>query len=160
MCSFRRISSTTVLHSEATAAGGTDVRPFVSQKVETIFNKMVALDREELVLVGEIYAEKLGLNIIPEEMSGGSAPADDDVGQEEESKKEEKTHFDLKLTAFDAKSKIKVIKEVRSITGLGLKEAKEMVESAPKVVQKDIKMEEAEELKKKLEAVGATIEIS
>jgi len=82
-----------------------------------------------------------------------------DGGSEEEAKVEEKTAFDLKLTGFDAKSKIKVIKEVRAITGLGLKEAKEMVEGVPKVVKKDIKQEEADELKAKLEAVGATVEI-
>lgn len=90
--------------------------------------------------------------------------ADDDVGVAaaavvEEEVVEEKTAFDLKMTAFDDKSKIKVIKEIRAITGLGLKEAKELVEGVPKVIKKDIKMEEAEELKAKLEAVGATIEI-
>jgi len=72
---------------------------------------------------------------------------------------EEKTAFDLKLMAFEKKSKIKVIKEVRAVTSLGLKEAKELVEGAPTVVKKDMKMEEAEELKAKLEALGATIEI-
>jgi large subunit ribosomal protein L7/L12 len=72
---------------------------------------------------------------------------------------EEKTTFDLKLLAFDPKSKIKVIKEVRSIAGLGLKEAKDLVEGAPKIIKKDMKKEEAEELKAKLEEIGATIEI-
>ena len=67
--------------------------------------------------------------------------------------------FDLKLTSFDAKSKIKVIKEVRTITGLGLKEAKELVEGAPKTVKKDIKKEEAEELLEKIKAVGGECEI-
>lgn len=80
-------------------------------------------------------------------------------GEVEEEVKEEKTAFDLKLTGFDAKSKIKVIKEIRAMTGLGLKEAKELVEGAPKTVMKDIKMEEAEELKAKIEAVGGTVEI-
>ena len=74
--------------------------------------------------------------------------------------KEEQTAFDLKLTGFDAKAKIKVIKEVRAITGLGLKEAKEMVEGVPSAVKKGIKKEEAEELKAKLEAIGAQVEIS
>jgi large subunit ribosomal protein L7/L12 len=69
------------------------------------------------------------------------------------------TVFDLKLTGFDAKSKIKVIKEVRSIAGLGLKEAKEMVEGFPKVIMKGMEQEQAEELKAKLEAIGATIEL-
>lgn len=67
---------------------------------------------------------------------------------------------DVKLIGFDAKAKIKVIKEVRAIAGLGLKEAKELVESAPKVLQKGLKLEQAEELKKRLEAVGAQIEIA
>lgn len=77
----------------------------------------------------------------------------------EEEVQEEKTIFDLKLVSFDAKAKIKVIKEVRSMAGLGLKEAKELVESAPKIVQKDLKPEKAEELKAALEAVGAQVEI-
>jgi len=71
----------------------------------------------------------------------------------------EKTVFELKLAGFDEKSKIKIIKEIRAITGLGLKEAKELVEGAPKIVKKDIKKAEAEELKGKLEAVGAVVEI-
>lgn len=72
---------------------------------------------------------------------------------------EEKTSFDLKLQGFDAKSKIKVIKEVRAIAGLGLKDAKEMVEGAPATVKKGLKKEEAEELKAKLEELGATVEV-
>lgn len=71
----------------------------------------------------------------------------------------EKTTFDLKLEGFDPKSKIKVIKEVRAMAGLGLKEAKELVEGAPKTVKKDMKKEEAEELKEKLEAIGATVSV-
>jgi large subunit ribosomal protein L7/L12 len=73
--------------------------------------------------------------------------------------KEEKTVFDLKLTGFYPKSKIKVIKVVRSLTGLGLKEAKEAVEGAPKTLFKDVTMDSAEESKAELEAVGATVEI-
>ena len=83
---------------------------------------------------------------------GGGAPVEAVVV-------EEKVIFDLKLTAYDDKSKIKVIKEIRAIAGLGLKEAKEMVEGAPKVIKKGIKKEEAEELKAKVEEIGATIEI-
>ena len=71
----------------------------------------------------------------------------------------EKTEFDLKLTAFDAKMKIKIIKAVREITSLGLKEAKEVVESAPSVIKEGIKKEEAEELIEKLKAVGAEVEM-
>jgi large subunit ribosomal protein L7/L12 len=69
------------------------------------------------------------------------------------------TVVDMKLTGYDAASKIKVIKEIRSIANLGLKEAKDLVESAPKIIQKGLKPEEAELLKKKLEEVGAIIEL-
>ncbi len=71
---------------------------------------------------------------------------------------EEKTEFDVVLKSAGAK-KINVIKEVRAITGLGLKEAKELVESAPKAVKEGVSKEEAEELKKKIEAAGAEVEI-
>lgn len=81
-----------------------------------------------------------------------SAPVEEEV-------KVEKTLFDLKLVGFDAKAKIKVIKEVRAIGGLGLKEAKELVEAAPKIVTKDLKKDKAEELKAILEAAGAQVEI-
>ena len=71
---------------------------------------------------------------------------------------EEKDEFDIVLAAAGEK-KINVIKEVRTITGLGLKEAKELVESAPKSVKEGAKKEEAEEIKKKLEEAGATVEL-
>jgi len=71
---------------------------------------------------------------------------------------EEKEDFDVVLASFGEK-KINVIKEVRAITGLGLKEAKELVESAPKVVKEGAKKDEAEEIKKKLEEAGATVEL-
>lgn len=72
---------------------------------------------------------------------------------------EEKTEFTLSLEAAGDK-KINVIKEVRAITGLGLKEAKDLVESAPKPLKEGISKEEAEEAKKKLEEAGATVKIS
>ena len=71
---------------------------------------------------------------------------------------EEKTEFTIFLSAAGDK-KINVIKEVRSITGLGLKEAKDLVEGAPKEVKKDVPKKEAEEAKKKLEAAGAKVEL-
>ena len=71
---------------------------------------------------------------------------------------EEKSEFDVELTDVGSE-KIKVIKTVREITGLGLKEAKEVVESAPKALKEGVSKAEAEELKKKLEDAGATIEI-
>ena len=71
---------------------------------------------------------------------------------------EEKTDFDIFLSAAGDK-KINVIKEVRAITGLGLKEAKDLVEAAPKEVKKNVPKKEAEEAKKKLEAAGAKVEL-
>ena len=71
---------------------------------------------------------------------------------------EEKDEFDVILASFGEK-KINVIKEVRAMTGLGLKEAKDLVEAAPKAVKEAVKKEEAEELKKKLEDAGATVEL-
>jgi large subunit ribosomal protein L7/L12 len=70
----------------------------------------------------------------------------------------EKTEFDVVLTAA-GENKINVIKEVRTITGLGLKEAKDLVEGAPKTVKEGIAKKDAEEMKKKLEAVGAKVEL-
>ncbi len=72
---------------------------------------------------------------------------------------EEKTEFDVTLEAVGGE-KIKVIKEVRAITGLGLGEAKALVEAAPKSLKEGIKKDEAEEIKKQLEAVGATVKLS
>ena len=71
---------------------------------------------------------------------------------------EEKDEFDVVLAAFGEK-KINVIKEVRAITGLGLKEAKDLVEAAPKAVKEAVGKDEAEEIKKKLEEAGATVEL-
>ncbi len=84
-------------------------------------------------------------------VAGGAAPAAAAAA-------EEKTEFDVVLTSFGAE-KIQVIKEIRAITGLGLKEAKDLVEGVPKPVKEAIAKAEADEIKKKLEAVGATVEI-
>jgi len=139
--------------------------PFTSPKVEALFQKIIWLDMIEVHLLAELINEKLGVTISDAERErmasgggggGGSKGGDDEAVEEV---KEEKTAFDLKLTGFEPKSKIKVIKEVRAMTSLGLKEAKELVEGAPTTVKKNIKMEEAEELKAKLVALGATVEI-
>ncbi len=83
----------------------------------------------------------------------GAAPAEGD-----DAAAEEQTEFDVVLTSFGDK-KINVIKEVRAITGLGLKEAKDLVEGAPKPVKEGASKDEAEEIKKKLEDVGASVEL-
>ena len=76
----------------------------------------------------------------------------------EEAAGEEQTEFDVMLASFGEK-KVGVIKAVRAITGLGLKEAKDLVEAAPSVVKEGINKDESEEIKKKLEEAGATVEI-
>merc|ERR1719453_840870 len=92
--------------------------------------------------------------------AAGAAPAEE-AGAEpaEEAAPKEKTHYDVELSEFNKATKIKLIKEVRAMLGLGLKEAKETVESSPTWIQKELKKEEAEALKEKLEAVGATIRL-
>ena len=119
------------------------------QVVDFIAN-MSVLEMSELVKEME---EKFGVSAAA---AAVAAPAAD--GGESEAAAEEKTEFDVILTSFGEK-KINVIKEVRSITGLGLKEAKEAVESAPKAIKEGVSKEEAEEVKKKLEEAGAIAEI-
>ena len=72
---------------------------------------------------------------------------------------EEKTEFDVILAGFDAAKKVAIIKEVRAITGLGLKEAKDLVEGAPKAVKEGAPKEEADKIKAQLEAAGAKVEV-
>jgi len=96
--------------------------------------------------------EKWGVSAAPIAVAGAAAPA------AEAAPVEEQTEFDVVLADVGA-SKINVIKAVREITALGLKEAKELVESAPKAIREGIGKEEAEETKKKLEAAGAKVEV-
>ncbi len=113
------------------------------QMIEHI-SAMSVLDVANLVKELE---EKFGVSAAPVAVAGGAAAAT-----------EEQTEFTVMLTDMGAK-KINVIKEVRGITGLGLKEAKELVEGAPKAVKEGVDKAEAEELKKKLEAAGAKVEL-
>jgi large subunit ribosomal protein L7/L12 len=119
------------------------------QVIDFIAN-MSVLEMSELVKEME---DKFGVSA---ESAALAAPAA--AGGAAEAPAEEKTEFDVILTSFGEK-KINVIKEVRSITGLGLKEAKEAVEAAPKAIREGVSKEEAEEVKKKLEEAGASVEI-
>ena len=119
------------------------------QVIDFIAN-MSVLEMSELVKEME---NKFGVSA---ESAALAAPAA--AGGAAEAPAEEKTEFDVILTSFGEK-KINVIKEVRSITGLGLKEAKEAVEAAPKAIREGVSKEEAEEVKKKLEEAGASAEI-
>ena len=121
------------------------------QVVEFISN-MSVLELSEMVKELE---EKFGVSAAAAAVAAAPAAGGAAGG---EAAAEEKTEFDVILTSFGDK-KINVIKEVRVITGLGLKEAKEFVESCPKAVKEGVSTEEAEEIKKKLEEAGASAEI-
>ena len=108
-------------------------------------DKLSVLELNELVkAIEEKYGVSAAAGVVMAAAPGAAAAA------------EEKTEFDVELTEAGA-NKIKVIKVVRDITGLGLKEAKEAVESTPKVLKEGVSKEEAEELKAKLEAEGAKV---
>lgn len=130
-------------------------RPHLREIADEILN-LSLLEIKELV---DRISEQFGFEDRDIPIGGVAGGGGGGAAAAPEEKEEEKTAFDLKLESFDAKAKIKVIKEVRAISGLGLKEAKDLVEGAPKIVKKDLKKEEAEELKQKLEGVGATVEI-
>jgi large subunit ribosomal protein L7/L12 len=97
--------------------------------------------------------------MMPGMPAGGSAaaPAADAGAAAEPEPAKEKTAFDVKLESFSAEGKIKVIKEIRALTSLGLKEAKELVEKAPVVVKAGVSKADAEAMQKQLEAVGAKV---
>ncbi|CAB1274790.1 50S ribosomal protein L7/L12 [Candidatus Nitrosacidococcus tergens] len=116
--------------------------------LETIAN-MTVMDVVELI---EAMEEKFGVSAAAP--VAVAAP----VGSGIEAKAEEKTEFDVVLANFGS-NKVQVIKVIRAITGLGLKEAKDMVEGAPSIVKEGSSKEEAENIKKQLEEAGATIEI-
>ncbi len=122
--------------------------PAKFEKLVAEIEKMSVLDLSELVKVLE---EKFGVSAAAPMMmvampaAGGAAEA-----------AEEKTDFDVELAAA-GDQKINVIKAVREVTGLGLKEAKDLVDAAPKVIKEKVAKADAEEMKKKLEAVGATV---
>lgn len=149
-------------NTAASLDDSTDSKPqsLSSPKLQSLYTKIAQLPRDEVNILGALVIQVLGKKIFPGEFGGGSSGVAAGVAAVPmEEAKEEKSLFDIKLLGFDAKAKIKVIKEVRAIGGLGLKEAKELVESAPKVIQKDMKKEKAEELKAQLEAIGAQVEI-
>ena len=119
------------------------------QVIEFISN-MSVLEMSDLVKEME---EKFGVSAASAAVAAPAAASGDAAAPVEE-----KTEFDVILTSIGEK-KINVIKEVRGITGLGLKEAKEAVESAPKAIKEGVSKEEAEEVKKKLEEAGASVEL-
>lgn len=123
----------------------------MAANIEKIVDDLSALTVMEAAELSTALEEKWGVTA-----AAAAAPVAAAAGGEAAG--EEKTEFDVVLTAMGG-NKIAVIKEVRAITGLGLKEAKDLVESAPKAVKEGAKKDEAEEIKKKLEETGATVEL-
>ena len=121
-----------------------------SEKITAILDEIKSLTILEVADLVKALEEEFGVSAAPVAVAGAVAPAAAAV--------EEKTEFDVELKSFGAK-KLDVIKVVRELTGLGLKEAKELVESAPKVVKEGASKEDAEKIKASLEAAGAEVEI-
>jgi large subunit ribosomal protein L7/L12 len=121
------------------------------EKIAEDLSKLTVLEAAELATLLE---EKWGVSAAAAPMAMAMPAGGGDAG----GAAEEKTEFDVILTSAGA-SKINVIKEVRAITGLGLKEAKDLVEGAPKAVKEAVSKDEAAEIKGKLEEAGATAEV-
>ena len=123
----------------------------MSEKVTNLIEEIKAMTVLELNELVKAIEEEFGVSAAAPVavMAGGAAPA---------AAAEEKTEFDVVLTEAGA-NKIAVIKVVREVTGLGLKEAKELVDGAPKAVKEAISKDDAEALKKKFEEAGAKVEI-
>lgn len=116
---------------------------------EEILNAVAEKTVLELVELISAFEEKFNVSAAAVAVAAGPAAA---------AAVEEQTEFNVELTSFGA-NKVAVIKAVREVTGLGLKEAKDLVEGAPQVLKEGISKEEAEELKKKLEETGATVTV-
>ena len=121
-----------------------------SEKVTAMIEEVKALTVLELSELVHALEEEFGVSAaaMAAPAAGAAAPA-----------AEEKTEFDVVLAGFDAAAKIKVIKVVREITGLGLAEAKAAVEGTPKTLKEGLGKDEAEELKKKVEEAGGKVEL-
>ena len=122
-----------------------------SEKTTQILDLVKELTILELADLVKALEEEFGVSAAPVAVAGAAAPAAAAAA-------EEKTEFDVILKAAGA-SKLNVIKVVREITGLGLKEAKDLVEGAPKAIKEGVSKEESEDLKAKLTAAGAEVEI-
>ena len=122
-----------------------------SEKVTAMIEEVKALSVLELSELVHALEEEFGVSAAAAAVAAGPAAGAAPAA-------EEKTEFDVVMTEFGAE-KIKVIKEVRGITGLGLAEAKAMVEGVPAKIKEGVSKDEAEELKAKLEAVGAKVEL-
>jgi len=130
-----------------------EAKGLTKEEIVTVIKNMTVLDLADLIKTLE---NEFGVSAAPVAVATAPAAA---TGQPTEAPPaEEKTEFTVNLKSFGEK-KIEVIKAVREVTTLGLKQAKDLVEAAPQVVKEGISKEEAETIKQKLEAAGATVEI-
>jgi large subunit ribosomal protein L7/L12 len=120
----------------------------------TVVEYIKNLKLGEVKALIEVLEEELGVSASAPVMAIAGA-----VGGASAEEAEEKTEFDVELTEFDAKSKVKIIKAVREITGLGLKDAKALVEGAPSVLKEAVSKDASEEIKKKLTDLGAKVTV-
>lgn len=124
-----------------------------NEKTQQILDLVKGLTILELADLVKALEEEFGVSAAPVAVAAapGAAATAPAV--------EEKTEFDVELTSYDEAAKLKVIKEVKDITGLSLSEAKELVTSAPKAVKTGVSKEEAEKIKAQLEAAGAKVTV-
>ncbi|KAF7806982.1 50S ribosomal protein like [Senna tora] len=132
-----------------------------TQKLERIADELLDLNKLERYDFTILWRLKMGLNRYGPAVTGlgsGSASAGSGSGAADaKAAAAEKTVFDIKLEKYDAAAKIKIIKEVRAFTDLGLKEAKDLVEKVPCVLKKGLTKEEAESIIEKLKGLGASV---
>ncbi|KAF6008970.1 hypothetical protein HII12_003859 [Brettanomyces bruxellensis] len=160
-----RFNSTAAAKPEAAAKAQTESKKAdepIDPKIEQIVDSIAKLSLLETSSLIKALKSKLDIPDmafpVAGAVGGGASPAAADAGAEEAKEKpKEKTIFNLKLESFDAKSKAKVIKEVKSELGLSLIKAKKLVESAPKVIKENMSKDDAEKFKKTLEKLGAKV---
>ncbi len=128
----------------------------MSEKVDKLFEDISNLTLGEAAELKKKLEDEFDVSAAAPMMMGGAMPGGAPAEAGEAQQEEEKTEFDVELTDIGAQ-KLQVIKAVRELTNIGLKEAKELVEGAPSLVKEQVTKEEAEEMKKKLEEAGAKV---
>ncbi|GMG31911.1 unnamed protein product [Ambrosiozyma monospora] len=155
---FVRLNSTAAPAAPATEAPAAPVDPKIASIVDSI-SKLTLLETSSLI---KELKTQLNIPDIAFPVGGAAAPAPaagaaGEAAEEAKEEVQEKTIFNIKLESFDAKSKPKVIKEVKSLLGLSLVASKKFVESAPKVLKENVSKEDAEKIKATLEGLGAKV---
>ncbi|CAL2277162.1 unnamed protein product, partial [Prunus armeniaca] len=152
--SLSRFATFTLSRALSTATSANETP---TQKLERVADELLDLTKIERHDYSILFRLKMGLNRYGPAVSGIGSASSESGPASADSKVVEKTAFDIKIEKFDAAAKIKIIKEVRTFTDLGLKEAKELVEKAPVVVKKGVTKEEAGPIVDKLKELGATV---